>query len=137
MTLRNTNLEDFMKLLGAGCYQFAVGIYDHSPRLVGDYIGERKTWRHTDQQLLATLDKELRFLGFACRSAQMAEMPNKYERKIYLERDIHTGFYHFLWWNPETSSWWEKEANRRPNEVEKNPKLTTNKYSEGWCFIIS
>lgn len=137
MRIRNIEMRDWNELLGAGCYQFAVGMFDHRPLLIGDYIGERRTWRHTNQQILNTLKKELEYLGFSVRDSQVEEIPRENERKIFLEREIQTGYYHFLWWNPETATWWGKEADRRPKEEGRKPVVDNNHLVEGWCFILS
>lgn len=90
------NLEKWKYAMGAGCYPYAINVFLDEFYLVGDFLGNRCTEKISNEELIRTMKRELREIW----NYQAAEVDLRYECqenefKIYLEREMHTGYYHF------------------------------------------
>lgn len=118
----------------AGCYPYALDLFQDEFFLVGDLIGKRCDCKVSDKQLIDTLLEELKEIGFDVVEIEFVdEKINENEFKIYLQRDLHTGYYHFLR-EDDNGIWSHKSPNELPTE--KKLKELKEDISSNWCFKL-
>lgn len=118
----------------AGCYPYALDLFQDEFFLVGDFIGKRCDCQVSDNQLIDTLLEELEELGFVVVEIEFVdERINENEFKIYLQRDFNTGYYHFFR-EDDNGIWSHKFPNELP--IEKNLKELKEDIYSNWCFKL-
>lgn len=118
----------------AGCYPYALDLFQNEFFLVGDLLGKRCDSSVSDEQLIDTLMEELEVIGFDVVEIEyIDEKISANEFKIYLQRDFHSGYYHFLR-QDEDGEWSHKSPNKIPT------KMTTEELMGdmacNWCFKL-
>lgn len=115
--------------IGAGCYPYALDVFQNEFVLVGEMVGERCNEYVSDEKLLSVLEKELVFLGFNVKRITDISIPiQSDEIRILLKREKNTGYYHFIR-QDEDGTWSHKDVNRIPTKIEVQN-------GEGWCFQL-
>lgn len=129
---------DFMK---AGCYTYAINLKYNEFFLVGDFIGKRCTEKVSDEFLISILIEELEYLGYKSIPCQTESNVDKNQFKIYLQREEHTGYYHFLR-EDNDGIWSHKFPNELPirsdsiGQIIEDPDCMVEAPFSGWCFIL-
>lgn len=126
----------------AGCYPYAIDLFQDEFILVGDLIGKRCDSNVSDEQLIDTLLEELNEIGYDVSEIEDTdEKINSDEWKIYLQREQHTGYYHFLR-QDEDGIWSHKFPDELPirkdslgNEIV-DPEMMVETAFLGWCFRL-
>lgn len=126
----------------AGCYPYAIDLFQDEFFLVGDLIGKRCDSKATDEQLIDTLLEELNEIGYdVIEIEDTDEKVSSDEFKIYLQREQHTGYYHFFR-QDEDDIWSHKFPNELPiredsleNEITDPEKMLETAFL-GWCFRL-
>lgn len=128
--------------IDAGCYPYALDLFCNQFILVGDFIGKRCNEKVSDKFLVDTLKEELSFLGYQIKEIDTEYCIKKeYEFKIYLQRDEHTGYYHFL--RQDISDIWSHKFPKEvPTNIDsygqliENPETMIESPFYGWCFLL-
>ena len=141
MKKRIQGVSKWKNFIGAGCYQYAIGFYSNEYLVVGDIIGKRCNEYVSDELLLDVLIEELETLGYQVEEVDTEYQLKEGEIKIYLQRDEHSGYYHFLK-QDETGIWSHKYPGEMPittdnggKEIE-NPESMIEPPFYGWCFCL-
>lgn len=129
--------------LETGCYCYAINVKCDRFTLVGDILGKRCTEKTSDYLLIETLKEELtKIFKFEVKEASIYDKTKKDEIKIFLEREVHTGFYHF-YRQDKFRTWSEKFPGELPKiylgfekYVRKQQKIVNCNSTKGWCFIL-
>ena len=128
--------------INAGCYPYAIDLFQDEFFLVGDLIGKRCDNKVSNEQLINTLLEELYEIGYEVVEIEdIDEKINLDEFKIYLQREQQTGFYHFLR-QDEDGIWSHKYPFELPtrkdslgNEIT-DPNMMIESAFYGWCFRL-
>ncbi len=141
MKKRIQGVNNWENCINAGCYQYAIGFYTNEYIIVGDIIGKRCKANESDDTLLYILKEELETLGYEVKEVDVEYQLKKGEIKIYLQRDEHTGYYHFLR-QDKNGIWSHKYPGEMPTTKDSNGEEITNPESMieppfyGWCFCL-
>ena len=141
MKKRIQGVNDWKNCIKAGCYQYAIGFHSNEHLLVGDIIGKRCRANVSDDTLLHILKEELETLGYEVKEVEIDYQLKEGEIKIYLQRDEHSGYYHFLR-QDESGVWSCKFPGEMPTSKDNNGKEIENPESMikppnyGWCFCL-
>lgn len=126
-----------------GCYYYAINVKCDRFTLVGDILYGICTRKTSDNVLLETLIEELtKIFNYEVREGSIYDKVEKDEFKIYLEREVHTGYYHFFR-QDKYGIWSEKFPGELPKiylgfekYVRKQQKIVNCNSTKGWCFIL-
>ena len=126
-----------------GCYYYAINVKCDRFTLVGNILYGRCTKKTSDNVLLETLIEELtKIFNYEVRVGDIYDQAEKDEFKIYLEREVHTGYYHFFR-QDKYGTWSEKFPGELPKiylgfekYVRKQQKIVNCNSTKGWCFIL-
>ena len=127
--------------LGAGCYQYAIDCYSNDFLVVGDIIGKRCDEHVSDETLIKVLTEELEILGYNVKEVETDYTLQKGEKKIYVQRDEHTGYYHFLK-QDSNGLWSHKYPGEMPTTIDnsgqeiEDPESMVEAPFYGWCFCL-
>lgn len=128
--------------INAGCYPYAIDMFQNEFFLVGDLIGKRCDNKVSNEQLINTLIEELNEIGYEVIEIEDAnEKINSDEFKIYLQREEHTGFYHFFRQDVD-GIWSHKYPFELPTRKDSlgnkilDPELMLEATVFGWCFRL-
>lgn len=133
--------NSWKSLEGAGCYPYALNMKVNKFFLVGEFIGEKCNEKVSDEHLIYTLIKELTFLGFKVKECETEFPTKKGQFKIFLQREVHTGYYHFLR-EDSNGIWSHKYPRELPVQVDSAGQLIEDPYCmveapfTGWCFLL-
>ena len=126
----------------AGCYPYVLDVYENRFMFIGSFIGEMCTSSTPDEEIIKVLCQELDYLGYAVREDDSLGPINKGERRIYLQREIRTGYYHLL--RQDSNGIWshkypgelptQKDSMGRIIEV---PEDAADNPFDGWCFRLT
>ena len=134
--------ESWQNFLGAGCYQYAIDFYSNEFLVVGDIIGKRCSEHVSDETLVETLIEELKVLGYNVKEVETDTQIKNGEKKIYLQRDEHTGYYHFLKQDSD-GIWSHKYPGEMPITIDNSgqeiddPESMVEPPFYGWCFCLT
>lgn len=125
------NPNKWAHYIHTGCYTYALNIELDDFYLIGDFINKRCTDKTSDEVLIATLYKELNFIVFSVTPISVNSTPsNKKKRKIFIQRDTYSGFYHII--RQDISGTW---SHKFPNQL---PTIIPEKdLGNGWCFLLT
>lgn len=132
----------WMNLKEAGCYPYALNLKTNKFFLVGDLIGKRCNSIVSDKILIETMKEELKSIfDYEVIEVDTDELVARNEKKIYLQRDDHTGYYHFL--RQDSDGFWShKFPNELPErkdsygQVIRDPDAMVESSFKGWCFLL-
>ena len=125
----------------AGCYPYAIGLFIDKFLLVGDIIGDRCNEYVSDEKLIFTLKEELDEIGYNVSEISTSKEVRPEELKVYLQRNEHTGFYHFLR-QDEDGLWSHKYPHELPIRKDSygyeivDPEAMVDAPFTGWCFCL-
>lgn len=135
------NPEKWKYAINAGCYPYAINLFYNKFALVGDFIGKRCSEKVSDKILIETLKKELKFLGYDVKETNAQYSVKEDEIKIYIQRDEHTGYYHFLR-QDKSGIWSHKFPNELPTNLDsygqviEDPEEMVESAFYGWYFLL-
>lgn len=126
----------------AGCYPYAINLFVNEFFLIGDIIGKRCSEYVSDEELISVLKEELEEIGYDVAEIDVADnIGSILTPKIYLQRNQHTGFYHFLRQDKD-GLWSHKFPGELPirkdsygNEII-DPEMMVKTAFIGWCFRL-
>lgn len=127
--------------LEAGCYTYVLDLRMDKFFLIGDFIGERCTEHVSDQTLINTLVKEMKYFGITIKTSETDYIPKENQRKIYLQREEHSGYYHLLR-QDSNGIWSHKFPNELPIQTDSigetilDPDCMIEAPFSGWCFVL-
>ena len=101
------------RLKWQGCWPYALNAKYKYFALVGDFIGKRKKYNSTNEELISTVIEEGEYFGLEIKLVDEEYEPKDGEYLIYLRRCIHTGYYHFLR-QDENGQWSHKHPGEPP-----------------------
>lgn len=134
--------KEWNTCLDAGCYPYALNIKVNKFFVVGDLIGKHCNGSVSDEYLIAVLKEEVEFiLDCELTEVETNTFLNEGERLIYIQREDHTGYYHFLR-KDDNGTWSHKYPNELPTnrdsigEIIEDPDCMVDKAFRGWCFLI-
>ena len=104
------------RLKWQGCWPYALNAKYPYFAVVGDFIGKRKKYNATNEELIATIIEEGEYFGLEVKKVDEDYIPSKNEYLIYMRRCIHSGYYHFLR-RDENGSWSHKHPGEVPEMV--------------------
>ena len=126
----------------AGCYPYAINLQKNEFFVVGEFIGKRCTEKTSNEDLVKTLKDELNAIGYVVKEISVEDIIKDDEMKIYLQREEHTGYYHFLRQDSD-GLWSHKYPNELPIRTDsagnciKDPECMVEVPYYGWCFKLS
>lgn len=126
-----------------GCYYYAINVKCDRFTLVGDILGGRCTEKTSDYDLIGNFKRRLtKIFNYEVREGDIYDKTEKDEFKIYLEREFHTGYYHFFR-QDKYGIWSEKFPGELPKiyfgferYVKKHQESVNFNMPKGWCFIL-
>ena len=127
--------------INSGCYTYALDLRLNDFFLVGDFIGKRCTEKVTDQDLIRILFEELDYFGYSIHQCETNFITTTCQRKIYLQREEHTGYYHFLRQDFD-GIWSHKFPQETPVRIDSvgelilDPDCMVEAPFSGWCFVL-
>ena len=127
--------------INAGCYPYAIELFIDKFLVVGDIIGKRCASDVSDERLISVLKEELEEIGYDVSEIDVDQEIGAEESKIYLQRNEHTGFYHFLR-QDEDRLWSHKFPNELPTRKDSagydiiDPEMMVDAAFDGWCFCL-
>lgn len=133
--------EKWKRYIKAGCYQYAIEDYRNEFFVVGDTIGKRCNEKVSDEILIETLTEELEIMGYSLKEVETDYQVRNGEFKIYLQRDEHTGYYHFLK-QMGNGYWFHKFPGELPTDLDSygeeidSPEAMIESPFYGWCFCL-
>lgn len=126
----------------AGCYPYAIELFTDEFLVVGEIIGKMCTSHVSDEKLISVLKEELEEIGYYdVAEIDVDKEIALEESKIYLQRNQHTGFYHFLR-QDEDGLWSHKFPNELPTRKDSagydivDPEMMVDTAFDGWCFRL-
>lgn len=136
------NPNEWSEYLEAGCYPYVLDLKMNQFFLIGDFIGKRCTGSTTDEELVETFKEELNIIFDLDVNEVSTEYPLKEgERKVYIQREDHTGYYHLLRQDND-GIWSHKYPRELPvredsiGETIKDPDMMVDTPFSGWCFLL-
>jgi|GEM_PF-7043532 len=91
------NPNDWKDLKEAGCYSYAIGLKTNEYYLIGDFIGMRCNSKVSYEELINIFREEMiKIFNYDAEEVLVKTKVLKGEKKIYIQRDNHTGYYHLL-----------------------------------------
>lgn len=132
--------KKWREALSASCYCYAIDVKSENFILVGEFIGKKCNEKVSDEELIRILKEELEFLDYEPKEVEVDYKTKPGEFKIYLERDFHSGYYHF-YREDEDGTWSDKRPEELPKKQPmfldeiKNRKVSVYSPS-GWCFKL-
>ena len=134
--------QQWKKFRNAGCYPYCLDLKVDKFFLVGDLIGKRCDSHVTNMYLIQTLKEELETIfDYKVKEVDTEYRTKKGEKKIYLQRDEHTGYYHFLR-EDDDNVWSHKFPNELPVRVDsigniiEDPDSMVESAFSGYCFLL-
>lgn len=134
--------EEWKAVIEAGCYPYALDMPINKKVLIGDFIGKRCTEQVSDEMLISTLIEELNYLGYKVREENsLSEVLKEDEKKIFLQREIHTGYYHLVRQDKD-GLWSHKYPGELPTCLDSTgyvieiPESMSERPFDGWCFYL-
>lgn len=131
--------------LGAGCYPYAINVFLDDFYLIGDFLGSRCSTNVSNDELISVMKYELEEIwNYKVTEVDLQHPCHENEFKIYLEREMNTGYYHF--YRQDTNGEWSdklpgelpKECFFFLQEIEQKKKRKSMCLSyTGWCFLIT
>lgn len=127
--------------INSGCYPYAINLFVDKFLLVGDLIGKRCNDYVSDERLISVLEEELEEIGYNVSEIDVDDVIAPNELKIYLQRNEHTGFYHFLRQDKD-GLWSHKFPNELPTRKDSagydivDPEMMVDTAFIGWCFRL-
>ena len=127
--------------INAGCYPYAIDLFIDEFLVVGDMIGKRCNSCVSDERLIYVLKEELQEIGYEVAEIEVDKKIHSEESKIYLQRNEHTGFYHFLR-QDEDGLWSHKFPGELPIRKDSpgydiiDPEMMVDAAFDGWCFCL-
>jgi len=140
--LTKFNPDEWSELLEAGCYPYVLDLKMNDFLLIGDFIGKTCTSLTTDQELIEIFKEELSSIF----DLEVIEVSTEYplkegERKVYIQREDHTGYYHLL--RQDNDGIWSHKCPRELpiredsiGEIIKDPDMMVDTPFSGWCFLL-
>lgn len=125
----------------SGCYPYAINIFIDKFLLIGDLIGKPCNEKVSDEKLIKTFLKEMEFLKYEVKEIDSYQEIKENEWKVYIQREEHTGYYHFLR-QDEDGIWSHKFPNELPirtdsaGQIIKSPDEMIEAPFNGWCFCL-
>ncbi len=104
------------RLKWQGCWPYALNAKYGYFAVVGDFIGKRKKYNATNEELISTIIEEGEYFGLEIKQVDEEYKPKKGEYIIYLKRGIHDGYYHFFR-RDENGIWSHKHPGKIPERV--------------------
>lgn len=133
---------DWEECLGAGCYPYALGLKVNQFFVVGDIIGKHCNNNVSDDYLIDVLKEEIEFiLDCVVEEVETDIILEEGERLIYIQREEHTGYYHFLR-QDDNGMWSHKYPNELPTNrdsagvIIEDPDSMVEAPFYGWCLLI-
>lgn len=134
--------ERWKHAMEAGCYPYAIDLFQNEFLLVGELIGKACDNNVSNEQLISVLIEELNEVGYNVSEIEdVDEKVSSDELKIYLQREEHTGYYHFLR-QDEDGIWSHKFPKELPTRKDSlgnditNPETMVESSFYGWCFKL-
>lgn len=137
----NYSQKQWKNYLGAGCYTYALNLFINEKIFIGDIIGHRCTNRVSDFELIHTLEEEMNFIGWDMQEVETDYLNSIDEKMIYLQREEHTDYYHFL--RKDKQGWSHKSPNELPEQRDsagyliEDPDAMIELPYQGWCFLLT
>lgn len=126
--------------LNAGCYPYVLDLRVDKFFLVGDLIGKRCNSLVSDEYLIEVIKEELgEIFDYELTEVDTQTEVKEFEKKIYLQREQRTGYYHFLRQDND-GIWSHKFPNELPVRIDSIGQLVTDPDEmveaafDGWCF---
>lgn len=122
----------------AGCYPYALNLDCKEFALIGDFVGNRCTYRVRSNELIKILLLELDFLGFDAKQVNDEYELRKGEYLIYLRRCRHTGYYHFSRRDAD-GEWSDKFPDELPKRIDFEDEYIPggwDRFFEGFFFAL-
>lgn len=139
---RNYNPSAWCECLEAGCYPYALNLMVNKFFLIGDLIGNTCTSYTSDDELISVFKEELeKIFNFEVEEIDTEYELKKGEKKIYLSREQHTGYYHLLR-QDEDGMWSHKFPKELPiredslGQIIEDPDAMVEAPFYGWCFLL-
>lgn len=126
------------RLKWQGCWPYALNAKYPYFALVGDFIGKRRKYNATNQELIETIIEEGEYFGLEIKQVSEDYITSKGEYLIYLRRCVHSGYYHFL--RKDANGYWShKHPGQAPEMVnfKKDHYVSKeNPYFVGFLFSV-
>ena len=135
--------EKWKQTINAGCYTYVLNLFEDKFYLIGDFIGKRCKETVSDEKLIEVFIEEISE-HFNCEIEEVDsnKQLEKGKLKVYIQRHIHTGYYHFF--RQDSNGFWSHKYPRElptkvdsVGEVIENPDEMVDMPFVGWCFEIS
>ena len=139
---RNYNPKAWSNYLEAGCYPYALNLLVDKFFLIGDLIGKTCTALTSDEDLIKVFKEELKeIFDLEVEETSTEYKTKENERKVYLQREEHTGYYHLLR-QDEDGMWSHKFPKELPTRQDsiglliEDPDTMVEAPFKGWCFVL-
>lgn len=125
-----------------GCYNYAINVLAEKFYLIGDFIDNRCTENTSDEELVATLKRELKeVFHYQVEETSRESKIGKKQFKICMVRDIHTGYYH-LYRLDRDGIWSDKIPNDIPLKSDEydifgSEGQEDKPFSNLWIFLLT
>lgn len=130
------------EFLDAGCYPYALNLSANQFFLIGDLIGKTCVSTTPDDILVKILKEELETIfDYEVEEIETGVKAKKGEKKIYLQRHNHSGYYH-LFREDSDEKWSHKYPGELPirkdsiGQIIEDPDAIVDKPFTGWCFLL-
>ncbi len=124
----------------ASCYAYALNVRVNKLVLIGDFIGRRCTSDTSDGELDEVLMEELECI-FDYEAEEITDEKERLkagQRRIFIEKSVHTGFYH-MFREDEGGIWSHKMPGGLPQRVDRIALL--NRLASGCttvkCYLLT
>lgn len=126
------------KRIWQGCWPYALNAKYGYFAVVGDFIGKRRKYDATNEELISTIIEEGEYFNLEIKQVDDNYQPEEEEYLIYLVRLRHSGYYHFLRRDSD-GRWSHKHPGEKPERVnfKKDHYVPENdSFREGFFFSV-